>query len=115
MKNCENCAAKEICIIRESYEEILSLIVDIEVPEYFILDFICTKHIASIKAKTPKRSMEDDPAVIAQREYHRAWRAANRDKTAQHRKNYWEKQALKKQESQIGELKSEQKAEAEDT
>ena len=30
------------------------------------------------------------------KEYFRAWRAANKDKTAQHRRNYWEKRALAK-------------------
>ena len=36
--------------------------------------------------------------LIAQerREYFRTWRAANKEKTAKHRRRYWEKKALEK-------------------
>lgn len=35
----------------------------------------------------------EELAAKERREYFRAWRAANKDKTAQHRRIYWEKRA----------------------
>jgi hypothetical protein len=41
----------------------------------------------------------EELAAIERKEYFRAWRAANKEKTAQHRRNYWEKRALAKIEA----------------
>ena len=38
----------------------------------------------------------DELAAQERKEYFRAWREKNKDKTAQHRRNYWEKRALAK-------------------
>ena len=38
----------------------------------------------------------EDLAAQERKEYFRAWRAANKDKTARHRQKYWEKRALAK-------------------
>lgn len=45
----------------------------------------------------------------AQREYFRAWRAANKDKVREHNRRYWEKRTLKQQQEQK-EQKSEDNA-----
>ena len=48
----------------------------------------------------------EELAAQERKEYFRAWRAANKQKTAQHRKNYWEKRALAKMEAATnGEVK----------
>ena len=36
-----------------------------------------------------------DAALKAKREYFRAWRAANKDRTREYQKRYWEKKAKK--------------------
>ena len=38
----------------------------------------------------------EELALQERREYFKAWRAANKEKTAQHRKKYWEKRASAK-------------------
>ena len=43
-------------------------------------------------------------AAEERRAYHRAWRAANRDKTAEHRRHYWEKKALERYKTSEGEV-----------
>jgi hypothetical protein len=35
-------------------------------------------------------------AAQERKEYFRAWRAANKEKTAEHRRRYWEKKALER-------------------
>ena len=35
-------------------------------------------------------------AIAERRAYFRAWRAANRDKTSEHRRKYWEKKAMER-------------------
>ena len=46
-------------------------------------------------------------AAQERKEYFRTWRAANKEKTAKHRRNYWERRALTKlHAAQIGEIKS---------
>lgn len=43
-------------------------------------------------ATLPKAEAE---AVLARREYYRAWRAQNRDRVRQHNRNYWLRKAAK--------------------
>ena len=38
----------------------------------------------------------EELATQERKEYFKAWRAANKEKTAKHRRNYWEKRALAK-------------------
>ena len=38
----------------------------------------------------------EQAAIEERRAYFRAWRAANKDKTAQHRRRYWERKAARK-------------------
>lgn len=45
----------------------------------------------------------DADARAAQREYFKAWRAANKDKVREYNRNYWEKRALKRLQEQGGE------------
>lgn len=40
-------------------------------------------------------------AAEERRAYFRAWRAANKEKTAEHRRRYWEKKALSKLKEEI--------------
>jgi len=42
------------------------------------------------------KSILQELAAIERKSYFKAWRAANKDKTAQHRKTYWEKKVLAK-------------------
>jgi hypothetical protein len=35
-------------------------------------------------------------AIEERKAYFKAWRAANKDKTAEHRRHYWEKKALER-------------------
>jgi hypothetical protein len=45
----------------------------------------------------------EELAAQERKEYFKAWRAANKEKTAQHRRNYWEKRALAKMNAEQGE------------
>jgi len=44
----------------------------------------------------------DRAAEMERKQYYKAWRANNRDKTAEHRRRYWEKRALAKLEAAAG-------------
>jgi len=46
------------------------------------------------KSELERRAAEE------RRAYFRAWRAVNKDKTAEHRRRYWEKKALDRAESE---------------
>lgn len=45
----------------------------------------------------------DEEVKAAQREYFKAWRAANKEKVREHNRRYWEKRALKRLQEQGGE------------
>lgn len=42
------------------------------------------------------------------REYHRAWSAANRDKTREYQRRYWERRAAREQEAKGNEKQNDQ-------
>ena len=42
----------------------------------------------------------DELAAAERKAYFKAWRAANKEKTTEHRRRYWEKRALKRQAEQ---------------
>ncbi len=44
----------------------------------------------------------EELAALERKEYFRKWRAANKEKTAQHRRNFWEKKARAKLEATQG-------------
>ena len=53
----------------------------------------------------------DAEVKAAQREYFKAWRAANKDKVREHNRRYWEKLAVKRmQERKQENTKQEEKA-----
>ncbi|MDR0616628.1 MAG: hypothetical protein LBG29_07465 [Synergistaceae bacterium] len=45
----------------------------------------------------------EELAAEERKEYFKAWRAANKEKTAEHRRRYWEKKALERLATERGE------------
>ena len=51
--------------------------------------------------KIDNMSEEEQKVILARREYQRNWRAANRDRVAEHNRRFYEKQAQKNQNDKL--------------
>jgi hypothetical protein len=48
----------------------------------------------------------EELAAEERKEYFKAWRAANKERTAEHRRRYWEKRALARLAAESGEVQA---------